>query len=98
MIIELTAHHAPKLLEPDRVDRLHAVCHGDPKEMHYDDFVQEGPDWEHVWVDIALLRTNALAQVDDPGFPAQFDGMIAYATKQGWLNALGTRVRAHLER
>jgi hypothetical protein len=51
-----------------------------------------------VWVDIALLRTNALAQVDDPDFPAQFDGMIAYATKQGWLNALGTRVRAHLER
>ena len=51
-----------------------------------------------MWVDIALLRTNALAQVDDPGFPAQFDGMIAYATKKGWLNVLGTRVRAHLER
>ena len=98
MIIELTAHHAPKLLEPERVDRLHAVCHGDPEEMHYDDFVQEGPDPDHVWVDIALLRANALAEVTDPAFPEQFDGMIAYATKKGWLNALGTRVRAHLER
>ena len=42
MIIELTEQHAPKLLEPERVDRLHAVCHGDPRDMHYDDFVQEG--------------------------------------------------------
>ena len=41
---------------------------------------------------------NAAAQVDDPDWPAQFDGMIAYATNKGWLNALGTRVRAHLER
>jgi hypothetical protein len=98
VIIELSAQHAPKLLEPGRVDRLHAICHGDPKEMRYDDFVEEGPDWDHVWVDIALLRANALAQVDDPGFPAQFDAMIAYATKKGWLNVLGTRVRAHLER
>ena len=98
MIIELSAHHPPKLLEPARLDQLHAICHGDPKEMHYDDFVQEGPDWDHVWVDIERLRTTALAEVDDPDFPAQFDGMIAYATKKGWLNALGTRVRAHLER
>lgn len=98
MIIDLTAHHPPKLVEPERVDRLHAVAHGDPKEMHYDDFVQEGPDWDHVWVDIGLLRTNALAQVDDPGFPARFEAMIAYATEKGWLNALGTRVRAHLEK
>ena len=48
MIIELTAQHAPKLLEPERVDRLHAICHGDPKEMHYDDFVEMrvgGDDW-----------------------------------------------------
>ena len=66
--------------------------------MHYDDFVEEGPDWDHVWVDIALLHANALAQVDDPGWAAQFDGMIAYTTKKGWLNVLGTRVRAHLER
>ena len=98
MIIELTAHHAPELLEPERTDRLHAVCHGDPKEMHYDDFVQEGPDWDHVWIDIAMLRAKAVAGVDDPDFAAQFDGMISYAAEQGWLNALGTRVRAHLER
>ena len=97
MIIELSVHHPPKLLEPERLDRLHAVCHGDPREMHYDDFVQEGPDWDHVWVDIALLRADALAAVEDPEFRDRFDGMIDYAAKKGWLNALGTRVRAHLE-
>jgi hypothetical protein len=98
VIIELTVHHPPKLVEPERVDRLHAVCHGDPKDMHYDEFVQEGPDWDHVWVDIALLRARALEQVDDPTFEQQFDNMIASARRKEWLNALGTRVRAHLER
>jgi hypothetical protein len=98
VIIELTVHHPPKLVEPERVDRLHAVCHGDPKEMHYDEFVQEGPDWDHVWVDIALLRARALEQVDDPTFEQQFDNMIAYARRKEWLNALGTRLRAHVER
>jgi hypothetical protein len=97
VIIELSAHKPPRLTDADRVDRLHAVCEGDPKEAHYDDFVQEGPDWDHVWIDIALLREAALAQVDDPEFAAKFDGMIAYATKKGWINALGNRVRAHLE-
>jgi hypothetical protein len=51
-----------------------------------------------VWVDVEWLRRNASAQVDDPTFDAQFDGVIAYATRKGWIDDTGTRVRAHIER
>ena len=46
MIIELTAHHAAEAASSaERVDRLHAIVPRRPEdEMHYDDFVQDGPD------------------------------------------------------
>jgi hypothetical protein len=50
-----------------------------------------------VWVDVEWLRRTGAAQVADPGFGRQFDGMIAYAAEKGWLDETGTRVRAHIE-
>lgn len=47
----------------------------------------------HVWIDIDFLRhfRNGTREWDH-----QFDAMIAYATERGWVDADGTRVRAHL--
>ncbi len=99
MIVELSQDQPPTLTDAERLDRLHATCHGDPKTAKYDDAAcMPGPDADHVWVDIEWLRATAAVQVDDPGFADRFDGMIAYADKQGWLNATGRRVRAHIER
>lgn len=96
MIIELSADQAPRLVEPDRLDQLHAVCDGDPASASYDDLCQPGPDAEHVWIDVARLREEASAAVGDPAFGERFDGMIAYASSKGWLDETGTRVRAHI--
>jgi len=57
-------------------------------------------DGDHVWLDIAALRAGAEASlpadaVED--WAAGFDGMIGYATKSGWVNDDGTKVRAHVE-
>jgi hypothetical protein len=57
-------------------------------------------DGDHVWLDIAQLRAGAEASLPADavdGWTAGFDGMIAYATKSGWMNDEGTRVRAHIE-
>jgi hypothetical protein len=97
MIIELSADGAPRLTDAERLDRLHAVA-ADPGSARYDDFVQPGPDADHVWIDVALLRSAAIELVDEADYGERFDGMIAYATKKGWIDESGTRVRAHIER
>jgi hypothetical protein len=99
MIVELSQHEPPSLADADRLDRLQATCAGDPGSARYEDGAcAPGPDPDHVWVDVEWLRRNGTAQVDDPTFGDQFDGMIAYAARKGWLDDTGTRVRAHIER
>ena len=98
MIIELSDDQPPRLVEADRLDRLHAVCSGDVEAARYDALCQPGPDSEHVWLDVAGLRAQGTAHVDDPTYAERFDAMIAYAERKGWLDADGTRVRAHIER
>jgi hypothetical protein len=56
-------------------------------------------DAMHLWVNIAWLRdaaTTSAAPSDVVGFHRDFDGMIGFATKQGWVSADGGQVRAHL--
>lgn len=53
---------------------------------------------EHVWVS----RERIIAEVEPfhehvSRWREQFDGMIAYAAKQGWLDETGQFVRAHVE-
>jgi hypothetical protein len=52
-------------------------------------------DGSHLWIDIAWLRIAAGAGQPDT-WPAQFDGMVAYATSKGWSNPDHTRLRVHL--
>ena len=95
VIIELSAHHRPEAARAGAArPAARRSCHGDPKEMHYDDFVQDGPDWDHVWVDIAMLRAERVwPRSTTPVSANSSTAMIAYATKKGWLDELGTRVQ-----
>jgi hypothetical protein len=98
MIIELSDDQPPRLVDADRLDQLHAVLNGEPGDARFDELCQPGPDDDHVWIDVSRLRADGIAQVDDPTYAERFDAMIAYAQRKGWLEADGTRVRAHLER
>jgi hypothetical protein len=98
VIIELTEDQPPRLVEADRLDQLQAVCSGDTGAVRYDQLCQPGPDPDHVWIDVARLREEGTTQTDDPTYGERFDAMIAYAARKGWLDADGTRVRAHIER
>jgi hypothetical protein len=98
MIIELSDQALPMLTDAGRLDRLHATVTGDPASIVFGGLCHAGPDDDHVWADIDELRAAGLAQVDDPDFASNFDGMIAYATKKGWLDDTATLVRAHIER
>lgn len=94
MIIRLSSAVPPELVDADRLDRLHAECDGDPADAVYDDLCCPGPDVEHVWVSVDGLRAGVLAA--DASLADQFEGVIAYATKKGWIDDTGTCVRAHL--
>ena len=95
MIVVLRADTPPRLTDADRLDRLHAECDSDLGTIQFDEFVRPADD-DHVWVDVDWLRTSGMAQVGDPEFATNFDAMIAYATKQGWLDGTGSSVRAHI--
>lgn len=52
-------------------------------------------DGDHVWVPIAWLAGQG-APFGDP-WRADFDGMIGYARKMGWVDDDADAVRAHVE-
>lgn len=55
----------------------------------------EGAPDGHVWVDVAWVRAQAEGRVPE-GWAADFDGMLAYASKKGWLDPDGTAIQAHV--
>ncbi len=97
MIITLSADADPQLTDLDRFDRLHAVCEGAVGAMRMGDLCRAHDDGEHVWLDVAAARSAGAAASDDPAFGEQYDAMIAFAAKHGWLDEAGTHVRAHIE-
>jgi len=96
MIIVLSADHPPSLTDLDRLDRLHAELDGTLDDAQLEPLCQHADD-DHVWLDIVAARSLGTAASDDPTFGENFDAMIAYATRSGWLNESGTHVRAHIE-
>ena len=50
---------------------------------------------EYAWVDTRALR-QWQGVADNPAYLTGLEAMLAYAAKKGWLNADGTRVRAHV--
>lgn len=60
-------------------------------------------DADHAWLDVSALRAageDSMRAADggDAGWVAQFDAMVAYAASNGWTDADGSRVRAHIVR
>jgi hypothetical protein len=53
-------------------------------------------DGEHVWVSPDWLR-QASGRAGDAAWAQGFGGMVAYATKKGWVNQAGA-IRGHIER
>lgn len=47
----------------------------------------------HVWPHIAVLRS---AGDGGTGWNDRFDAMLRYAQRNGWIDAAGSRVRAHI--
>lgn len=97
MIVRLSPAQPPVLTDVDRLDRLHAESPGPLDDMVRGPLCRFDEDGEHVWLDITAARAAGAAASGD-GWPADFDGMIAYASSQGWTDAAGTHVRAHVER
>ncbi len=100
MIIVLSDATEPTLTDLDRFDRLHAECSGPVAAARLGELCRLGDADDrgaHVWLDAAAARTAGSAASGDPSFGERFDAMIGFAAKQGWLDAAGTHVRAHVE-
>jgi hypothetical protein len=84
---DVTAFHvtAPNGLEGEALaERVRAAGLGE--------LTQDG----HVFVPVEAIRRYAEGQVG-AGWEQDLAGMIAYATRKGWTDETGTRVRAHVE-
>lgn len=95
MIIVLTSTAPPQLSDLGRFDRLHAELHGDMSAARLDDLCRAGDD-DHVWLDIDAARSVGAELADDASFASDFDAMIAFARRSGWVDESGTHVRAHV--
>ena len=97
MIVVLSSDSPPRLIDADRLDRLHAEFAGPLSAAMFDDLCSAGPDDEHVWLDVDRLRQAGATQGSDAEYSTKFAAMIAYAGSKGWLSDDHTKVRAHLE-
>lgn len=96
MIVVLTANESPCLIDLDRLDRLHAELHGELGAAQLGSLCTLADD-HHVWIDVGSARSTGISASHDATLGEQFDGMIAYAERKGWLDDARTSVRAHIE-
>jgi hypothetical protein len=91
-----------ELVEPEDVRSFHAVRHADLAQdqlaevVRHNDLGEVLPDGVHLMVPVETVRRMAAGRVG-PDWEQNFDAMIAYAERKGWLSDDRTRVRAHLE-
>lgn len=90
-----------ELVEPQDVTAFHVVCpaglDGDAlaARVHEAGLGELLPD-DHLLIPLDAVRRYADGQVG-PGWEQDLAGMVAYATRKGWTDESGTRVRAHIE-
>ena len=101
MIIQVDVAAGRKALEePEDCKAFHVQASG-VAEGALDEVAAALGDWAaggadgHVWVSVAAVRAAAAGRVG-PGWDADFDGMVAYASTKGWLNATGDSLQAHV--
>lgn len=91
-----------ELVDPDDVTAFHAVQPAGFDRDELIEVVQENglgevlPDGSHLMVPLGTVRRMATGRVG-PSWERDFESMIAYAARKGWLSDDGTRVRAHVE-
>jgi hypothetical protein len=96
MIVQFSADADPTVTEIDRFDRLSATVDGTLAAARMGALGRLDSDGEHIWLDIDVLR-GELAGIGLHGQPlAEFEGMISYAERAGWVDSDGTAVRAHI--
>ena len=95
-------HDTAELVDPGNVTAFHVVCppglDGDElaarlRDAGLGELLPDG----HVLVPVDAIRHHAAGNVG-AGWEQDLAGMIAYATRKGWTDETGTRVRAHIER
>jgi hypothetical protein len=89
------------VVEPDDFSRFHVEAAG----LSASDFqrlvARSGAllpheDEQHVWIGIDFLREQ-LDTARHPERSARLEGMVAYASRKGWVNDRGSHVAAHVE-
>jgi hypothetical protein len=96
MIVQFSADADPTVTEIDRFDRLSATVDGTLAAARLGVLGRIDADGEHIWLDIDALRAE-LGRIGLDGQPlAEFEGMISYAERAGWVDSDGTAVRAHI--
>ena len=99
MFVRLTPTSGPTLEEPADCTRFHVEAPGGdvaPLGARLGAAgTAEGAPEGHVWVDVAWVRAQAVGRVPDT-WSADFDGMLRYAEKKGWLGAGGGTIQAHV--
>ena len=87
------------LEEPEVLDRFHVASSGSLEAIvrALGEHGRAASEADHVYVRIDSLRALAAGHVS-AAWESRFDGMIAYATKKGWVDQAGTHVMAHVER
>jgi hypothetical protein len=92
-----------ELVDPGDVTSFHAVCRAGLGHSELVDIVRREnlgeflPAGGHLMVPVETVRRLAAGQVG-PDWEQNFDAMIDYAARKGWLSEDGARVRAHLDR
>jgi hypothetical protein len=91
-----------ELVDPQDVTAFHAVC---PPGLDGDELAERVRDAgvgellpdDHLLVPVDAIRRYAGANVGGT-WEQDLAGMVAYATRKGWTDETGTRLRAHIER
>lgn len=91
-----------ELAEPGDFTAFYAVCPPGLESSELIDIVRREdlgdllPGGGHLMVPLETVRRLSAGRVG-PNWERDFDSMIAYAARKGWLSEDGTRVRAHVE-
>jgi flavin reductase (DIM6/NTAB) family NADH-FMN oxidoreductase RutF len=97
MYVELHPTGLLRLSDPRNMSTFHARVPAGRLAL-FQDRLGSGGAMEgdgHVWLSPSLIRTLA-GPVADESWSRDFERMLAYARRKGWLDALG-RIRAHIE-
>ncbi len=99
MDVQLTPGEPPRLAEADDLRRFSVNVAASPDTLPALAEALGGTvafdGAEHAWVSVEWLIA-ASGRADSTEWRAGFDGMVAYAAKQGWMRADPAAIRGHV--